>query len=108
MSKFWQKTQRRLHWLKKIVPEPAQPRRQILLAVMGKCAAYDGQPTGSAIGLRVVLLAPVGVALSWAGGTVGQSLHGFASPVVKLTVFEQVQVAWPRGRHHGYSTSTKA
>src|SRR5437764_13237030 len=28
VSKFWQKTQRRLHQPKKIVPEPFQPRRQ--------------------------------------------------------------------------------
>jgi len=28
MSQFWQKTQRRLHRLKKIVPDPFQPRRQ--------------------------------------------------------------------------------
>ncbi len=28
MSQFWQKTQRRLQRLKKIVPDPRQPRRQ--------------------------------------------------------------------------------
>jgi hypothetical protein len=28
MSKFWQKTQRKLQWAKKMVPEPFQPRRQ--------------------------------------------------------------------------------
>src|SRR5205823_14852141 len=28
VSKFWQKTQRRLHQPKKIVPEPFHPRRQ--------------------------------------------------------------------------------
>jgi hypothetical protein len=28
MSQFWQKTQRRLHIEKNMVPEPAQPRRQ--------------------------------------------------------------------------------
>jgi len=28
ISKFWQKTQRRLQWPKKIVPDPFQPRRQ--------------------------------------------------------------------------------
>jgi hypothetical protein len=28
VSKFWQKTHRRLHQAKKIIPEPFQPRRQ--------------------------------------------------------------------------------
>ena len=28
ISQFWQKTQRRLQWEKKIVPEPFHPRRQ--------------------------------------------------------------------------------
>ncbi len=36
MSKFWQNSQRRLQWPKKIVPEPFQPRRQSSSPKWGK------------------------------------------------------------------------
>ena len=36
MSKFWQKTQRKLHQEKKTVPEPRHPRRQFSSPRWGK------------------------------------------------------------------------
>src|SRR5262249_11439992 len=39
VSKFWQKTQRRLHQPKKIVPDPFQPRRQSSSPKCGKALA---------------------------------------------------------------------
>ena len=47
MSQFWQKTQRRLQRLKKIVPEPFQPQA-VLLAEVGEGARDPGVPAGVA------------------------------------------------------------
>jgi hypothetical protein len=68
MSQFWQNTQRRLQKPKKIVPEPFQPRRQVLLAEMGKRAGDDRVAPGLAD--QRLVLQPVDVAVARTRATV--------------------------------------
>jgi hypothetical protein len=46
MSKFWQKTQRRLQCEKKIVPEPFHPRRQAILEAVHATVARTHPTVG--------------------------------------------------------------
>src|SRR5215468_77800 len=72
VSKFWQKTHRRLHHAKKIVPDPFQPRRQILLAEVCERACHARKP--SAFAYTGLVFQSVYLAIARADVTAAQQL----------------------------------
>jgi hypothetical protein len=79
MSWFWQKTQRRLQWVKKMVPDPFQPRRQSSSPKWGKALLTAATP-GLAGGPPV--FEAVHPAVARAGSAVGQ--RGQRAPDAKV------------------------
>jgi hypothetical protein len=53
--------------------------------MMGKGIADHAQPPRVAVGTRTVFLAPVGMALAWAAGAVGQGTDRLTGSAGKLT-----------------------
>ena len=80
---FWQKTQRRLQPLKKIVPEPLRPREAVLLAEVGKWG------TGGRFAAPPLLFAPLSLARTGAGQDrlkMGRRLRGRGRPSVGFSL----------------------